>query len=56
MAPQGSQLKRCMECNYPTIQSGSGVSGIGQTDGSVKAAKQPTSGGYNPGVIIGKVE
>jgi hypothetical protein len=56
MAPQGTQMKRCLECGYPVVQSGSGVSAVGATDGSVKAAKQVQSGGYNPGTIVGKVE
>jgi hypothetical protein len=56
MAPQGTKVKRCLECGYPVVQSGSGVGAIGQTDGTVKPAKQVASGGYQPGKIVGKVE
>lgn len=56
MAPQGTQMKRCFDCGYPISQSGSGVSGTGQTDGTVKKATQVPSGGYHPGTIIGKVD
>lgn len=56
-APQyPNSAKRCLECGYPVVQSGSGVSGVGQTDGSVKQAKQVQGGGFNPTTIVGKVE
>ena len=55
MAAPGTTLKRCLECGYPIIQSGSGVSAVGQTDGTVKAAKQPESETYSPTTIVGRV-
>ena len=56
MAPQGTQQKRCFDCGYPLMQSGSGVGSTGQTDGTVRKATQVQSGGYHPTQIIGKVE
>lgn len=52
--------KRCYDCGYPIVQSGSGmgrgiVSGQ-QTAGAPQPAKQVQSGGWNPNVIIGKIE
>ena len=55
MAPPNSQMKRCFDCGYPVVQSGSGVSG-GKTDGTVHKATQVPSGGFNPTVIVGRVE
>lgn len=57
MAPQGTQAKRCFDCGYPVVQSGSGLGSVtGQTDGSVKKATQVQGSGYHPTQIIGKVE
>lgn len=52
MAPQGTNLKRCYDCGYPLVQSGTG-SGI-PTDGApARPAKQPAVGsGFNPNVIV----
>jgi hypothetical protein len=52
MAPQGTSLKRCYDCGYPLVQSGTG-SGI-PTDGApARPAKQPAVGsGFNPNVIV----
>ena len=52
--------KRCYDCGYPLVQSGSGmgrgiVSGQ-QTAGAPQPAKQVQAGGWNPNVIIGKIE
>jgi hypothetical protein len=52
--------KRCYDCGYPIVQSGSGmgkgiVSGQGSA-GPAQASRQVQSGGWNPGVIIGKIE
>lgn len=52
--------KRCYDCGYPIVQSGSGmgrgiVSGQ-QTAGAPQPAKQVQAGGWNPNVIIGKIE
>ena len=52
MAPQGTSLKRCYDCGYPLVQSGTG-SGI-PTDGAPAIpAKQPAVGsGFNPTTIV----
>lgn len=48
---------RCYDCGYPIQQSGSGVPGVRvPTEGPVQAAKQISTGGWNPTTIIGKVE
>jgi len=52
MAPQGTNLRRCYDCGYPLVQSGTGT-GI-PTDGApAKPAKQPAVGsGFNPQTIV----
>lgn len=52
--------KRCYDCGYPIVQSGSGmgrgiVSGQ-QTAGAPQPSRQVQAGGWNPNVIIGKIE
>jgi len=52
--------KRCYDCGYPIVQSGSGmgrgiVSGQ-QTAGAPQPARQVANGGWNPTTIIGKIE
>lgn len=52
--------KRCYDCGYPIMQSGSGmgrgiVSGQ-QTAGAPQPARQVANGGWNPTTIIGKIE
>jgi hypothetical protein len=58
MAPPGTEMKRCFDCGYPLVQSGTGVGtvGTGQTDGTVHRATQVEGGGYNPKQIVGRVE
>jgi hypothetical protein len=50
--------KKCFDCGYPLVQSGTGVGGVGSkgTDGTVHKATQPASGGYHPTTIVGRVE
>jgi ribosomal protein L37E len=52
--------KRCYDCGYPIVQSGSGMGrGITsgpRTEGAPQPAKQVQAGGWNPNVIIGKIE
>ena len=52
MAPQGTNLKRCYDCGYPLVQSGTGT-GV-PTDGApTRPAKQPAVGsGFNPNIIV----
>jgi hypothetical protein len=56
-APQGTQRMRCYDCGYPVIQAGSGAGMPSGSSGPTIAAKQPSQGGgFNPNVIIGRVE
>lgn len=51
--------KRCYDCGYPIVQSGSGLGkGINgpKADGPAQPAKQVQPGGWNPTTIIGKLE
>lgn len=57
-APTGTNMKRCYDCGYPIIQSGTGA-GMpgGASAGPTKPAIQPTSGNnFNPSVIVGRIE
>jgi len=50
--------KRCYDCGYPITQSGSGRGkGVvgNQGGGPTQAAKQVSSGGFNPTTIIGHI-
>lgn len=47
------EAKRCFNCGYPKVQSGTGLSGVGgSTAGPATPAKQVPTGGWNPGVFI----
>ena len=52
--------KRCYDCGYPIVQSGSGlgrgIQGGPRAEGPVVPAKQVQAGGWNPTTIIGKLE
>ena len=59
MAAPGSNYHRCYDCGFPVQQSGSRVGGLyRQSEGPTptRKATQVESGGFNPGVIVGKVE
>lgn len=52
--------KRCYDCGYPIVQSGSGMGrGIvgqgGEAAGPAQPARQVQTGGFNPTTIIGKI-
>lgn len=52
--------KRCYDCGYPLVQSGSGMGrGVvgqgGQPSGPATPAKQVQTGGFNPTTIIGHI-
>ena len=50
--------KRCYDCGYPIVQSGTGVRGVttGQAGaGPAQPARQIDTGGYNPTTVIGKI-
>lgn len=55
MAAPNSNYKRCYDCGYPLVQSGTGV-GATHADAPTKSAVQVQTGGYNPSVIVGKVD
>jgi len=57
-APTGTNMKRCYDCGYPIVQSGTGA-GMpgGSSGGPTIPAKQPTSGNnFNPSTIVGRIE
>lgn len=57
MAPMGTQLKRCYDCGYPLVQSGTGAGSTSSSSGPTKAAKQVgQNGGFNPQTIVGRIE
>lgn len=58
MAPMGTQRKRCYDCGYPIVQSGTGASGTGSSSsGPAKPARQVgQDGGFNPQTIVGRLE
>jgi len=56
MAPQGTQMKRCYDCGYPLVQSGTGT-GI-QTEpgvGAAPARQVNKSSTYNPNIIVDRI-
>jgi hypothetical protein len=48
---------RCYDCGYPIVQQGSGTPGIRTAGGSGPAtpAKQVATNGYNPNVIVDRI-
>lgn len=57
MAPMGTTRKRCYDCGFPLVQSGTGAGGTGSSSGPTKAAKQVgQDGGFNPQIIVGRLE
>ena len=55
MAAPGTQFKRCFDCGYPVVQAGTGVGGAA-SDGTVHKATQVAGSGFNPTVIVGRVQ
>lgn len=54
---QGSfDVMRCYDCGYPKEQMGTGVGATSSSKGAVHKATQVEGGGFNPSVIIGRVE
>lgn len=56
-APTGTQMKRCYDCGYPIVQSGTGA-GMpgGSAAGPSQAAKQVSTGNnFNPTVIVDRI-
>ena len=54
MSSLGSR-KRCYDCNYPLLQSGSGAISTGSSSPAIPAKQRGQSDGYNPNIIVGKV-
>lgn len=48
--------KRCYDCGYPIIQSGSGASSVSSGAAATPAKQRGQEGGYNPNIIVGKVD
>jgi hypothetical protein len=56
-AAPGSQYRRCYDCGYPVMQSGSGPTmPSSSTGGAATPAKQVQGAGYNPQNIVGRIE
>ena len=56
MAPQGTQMKRCYDCGYPIVQSGTGVGVPTEPGAQTMAAKQVHSGNnYNPNIVVDRI-
>lgn len=56
-APQGTEKKRCYDCGYPIVQSGSGAGMPSGSAGPTQAAKQVHSGNnFNMNTIVGRIE
>lgn len=58
MAAPGTTYQRCYDCGYPVVQAGTGVSGVSSnaSNSKVHKATQVEGSGFNPSVIIGRVE
>lgn len=57
MAAPGTQYHRCYDCGYPVVQAGTGVGGVSSASGkAVHKATQVEGSGFNPTVIVGRVE
>ena len=54
-APTGTQRMRCYDCGYPITQSGSGVGMPSDSSGPAQKAKQVSSSGFNPNVIVDRI-
>lgn len=55
MSAPGSNYQRCYDCGYPVVQAGTGVGGV-QKSKTVHRATQVEGAGFNPTVIIGRVD
>jgi hypothetical protein len=57
MAPQGTNLKRCYDCGYPLLQSGSGGGLPSDSSAPATPSKQISTGNnFNPQQIVGRIE
>jgi len=55
-APTGTQMKRCYDCGYPLVQSGSGGGLPSDSSGPATPAKQTSKGtNFNPNVIVDRI-
>lgn len=56
MSAPNSTYSRCFDCGYPMVQSGTGVGSTTTEKGAAKKATQVAGDGFNPSVIVGRVE
>ena len=49
-------VQRCYDCGYPAVQSTSGLNGAVDKSSPSQKAEQVPSAGYNPGIIVGRVD
>jgi len=55
-APTGTQMKRCYDCGYPVVQSGSGAGmPSGSAGPSTPARQVSTANNFNPNVIVDRI-
>jgi hypothetical protein len=56
-APTGTQLKRCYDCGYPIVQSGTGAGMPGGSAGgpSTPSRQVSTANNFNPTVIVDRI-
>lgn len=48
---------QCYDCGYPVVQQGSGVSGVASSsNGPARPARQVEGGGWNPNVIVDRIQ
>lgn len=53
----GTSYRRCYDCGYPIVQSGSGPTMPGgSSSGPSQPARQIEGGGYNPSQVVGRIE
>lgn len=54
-APTGTQLKRCYDCGYPIVQSGTGT-GMPSGHGESTPSRQTSTGNnFNPTTIVDRI-
>jgi hypothetical protein len=54
-SPGSNTAKRCYDCGYPLVQSGTGAGLPSQSSGPTVAAKQVGTSGFNPNIIVDRI-